>query len=88
MCVVSCEWIEDQLRIENVLEEIRAWLEESRNRDELIVLYLDVSGNLIRWKQEDALASAFESSLGTYLLRRNDTGSLVEQVQSGEACAD
>lgn len=84
MCVVSCEWIEDQLRIENVLEEIRAWLEESRNRDELIVLYLDVSSNLIRWKQEDALASAFESSLGTYLLRRNDTGSLVEQVRQNK----
>lgn len=73
--------IEDQLRIEIVLEELREWLAQTRNRDELIVVYLDVSDNLVRWKQEEALAKTLEEVLGEYLIRTNETASLHELVR-------
>ena len=64
-----------------MLEELREWLAQPRNRDELIVVYLDVSDNLVRWRQEEALAKTLEEALGAYLIRRNDTASLHELVR-------
>ena len=76
--------VEDQLRIETILEEIRNWLENPSNRDELIVLYLDVSANLKRWKQEEALSMAFWSILGDRIVLNNDTRPLLELVRSNK----
>lgn len=76
--------IEDQLRIETILEEIRDWLENPSNRDELIVLYLDVSANLKRWKQEEALSMVFWSILGDRIVLNNDSRPLLELVRSNK----
>ena len=64
-----------------MLEELSEWLAQPRNRDELVVVYLDVSDNLVRWKQEEALAKTLEASLGAYLIRTNETTSLHELVR-------
>lgn len=52
---------EDQLLLRPVLEVVRQWMELPRNRDEILILYLDTSVNLIRWKKVEELVSIFQS---------------------------
>lgn len=59
---------EDQLLLRPVLEEIKRWMELSRNRDEIVILYLDTSENLIRWKKVDELVSIFQSVFGSLII--------------------
>ncbi|KAK8815551.1 hypothetical protein WA538_004680 [Blastocystis sp. DL] len=59
---------EDQLLLRPVLEEIRQWMELPRNRDEILILYLDTSVNLIRWKKVEELVSIFQSVFGSLII--------------------
>ena len=43
-------------------------MELPRNRDEILILYLDTSVNLIRWKKVEELVSIFQSVFGSSFL--------------------
>ncbi|KAK8795377.1 hypothetical protein WA588_004221 [Blastocystis sp. NMH] len=59
---------EDQLLLRPVLEVVRQWMELPRNRDEILILYLDTSVNLIRWKKVEELVSIFQSVFGSLII--------------------
>ena len=59
---------EDQLLLRPVLEEIATWLNLPRNRDEIVIIYLDTSSNLIRWNKVDDLIMEFVSVLDSLLI--------------------
>ena len=43
-------------------------MELPRNRDEILILYLDTSVNLIRWKKVEELVSIFQSVFGSLII--------------------
>lgn len=72
--------IEDQLVVEPIFVEIVDWLNKKRNRDEFIILYLDLSSNLGRWNQEKLLTGLLKSHFGNLLLFSNDTKSIHDNI--------
>lgn len=59
-------------------------MEDPHNRDEFVILYLDLSANLKRWNQEEALSDAFYSILGDRIVFANDSRPLLELVRSNK----
>ena len=72
---------EDQLLLRPVLEEIKRWMELSRNRDEIVILYLDTSENLIRWKKVDELELSVRSANG---LKNDNITYIGDLIQKSE----
>lgn len=68
--------------VEPIFDEIVRWLNEPRNRDEFITLYLDLSTNLKRWKQEQALIDQIESSFSSLIIHSNTTLTLRQNIQA------
>lgn len=66
---------EDQLLAIPVLEEIANWLKKECNRDEFVILYLDISDNLARWKQVRELRTIILSTFDQLLIRPSSSSS-------------
>lgn len=57
--------------LEPILKEIADWLSEERNRDEFIILYLDISVNIKKRNQEKQLVDLLENYFSPFLLVNN-----------------
>ena len=73
---------EDQLMLTSVLEEIAEWLKEKRNRDEFVILYLDMSENLVRWNQIANLRQAILDSFGHLVIQPSEGWSIRENIRN------
>ena len=67
---------EDQLLAIPVLEEIADWLKKKCNRDEFVILYLDTSDNLVRWKQVRELRTIILSTFDQLLIRPSSNSTM------------
>lgn len=63
----------EQPLAQTIVEEIANWLNEPRNRNEFVILYLDTSSNVNTLNITQSLVEIFESAMGDMIVRSDDS---------------